>query len=208
MPNSYPASRSQQAQYLWRPGPGQAFEEWTPGFHLITFTWNTVTGLPDTGELRFSFRCSDATWLFAIRLIAVSWLFAIRLIAMRPGSLPRPPKPPASQGGSRPQQGSRALSPYGSSLLHGSSPYGSSLCGRVPTQAAEAPSVARGSRPHARLFAIRLFAIRLIAMRPGSLPRPPKAGISPGSRLQLGRTAGPYLRPLWPAALQVQASAR
>ena len=43
-------------QYLWRPGPGQAFEEWTPGFHLITFTWNTVTGLPDTGELRFSFR--------------------------------------------------------------------------------------------------------------------------------------------------------
>ena len=133
---------------------------------------------------------------FAIRLIAITWLFAIRLIAMRPGSLPRPPKPPASRGGSRPHARLFAIRLFAIRLI-------AMRPGSLP-RPPKPPASRGGSRPHARLFAIRLFAIRLIAMRPGSLPRPPKAGISPGSRLQLGRTAGPYLRPLWPAALQVQ----
>jgi hypothetical protein len=42
--------------HLWRPGPGRVFEEWTPGVHTILVTYDTVTGPPDPGRLRWAFR--------------------------------------------------------------------------------------------------------------------------------------------------------
>lgn len=42
--------------YVWRPGPGQVFEEWTPGVHNVLVTYDTITGTPDPGRLRWAFR--------------------------------------------------------------------------------------------------------------------------------------------------------
>lgn len=42
--------------YVFRPGPGKAIAEWTPGFHFVEITWDRVAGLPDPGSLRWSFR--------------------------------------------------------------------------------------------------------------------------------------------------------
>jgi hypothetical protein len=42
--------------YVWRPGPGKAYEEWSPGGHSVLIRWDTRTGLPDRGELRWTFR--------------------------------------------------------------------------------------------------------------------------------------------------------
>lgn len=43
--------------YRWSPGPNHPnFIEWTPGEHTVHVTWNTYTGLPDTGTFEWSFR--------------------------------------------------------------------------------------------------------------------------------------------------------
>lgn len=42
--------------HVWRPGPGLTFETWRPGAHAILIRWDRVVGLPDPGELRWSFR--------------------------------------------------------------------------------------------------------------------------------------------------------
>ncbi len=42
--------------YVWRPGPGLTFETWRPGIHSVFITWDRTVGLPDPGELRWSFR--------------------------------------------------------------------------------------------------------------------------------------------------------
>jgi hypothetical protein len=42
--------------YVWRPGPGKAYEEWTPGDHAVLIRWDTRSGLPDRGEFRWTFR--------------------------------------------------------------------------------------------------------------------------------------------------------
>lgn len=43
-------------QRTWRPGPGQLFEEWPPGVHNVLVTFDTITGDPDPGRLRWAFR--------------------------------------------------------------------------------------------------------------------------------------------------------
>lgn len=43
--------------YRWAPGPDHpTITEWSPGEHLIEVTYNTYTGLPDTGSFEWSFR--------------------------------------------------------------------------------------------------------------------------------------------------------
>lgn len=43
--------------YRWAPSPNSpTITEWTPGDHTVQITWNTVTGLPDTGSFEWSFR--------------------------------------------------------------------------------------------------------------------------------------------------------
>lgn len=43
--------------YRWSPGPSHPnFTEWTPGEHTVHITWNTYTGLPDTGSFEWCFR--------------------------------------------------------------------------------------------------------------------------------------------------------
>ena len=43
--------------YTWAPGPSSpTFTEWTPGEHTVSITWNTYTGLPDTGSFEWTFR--------------------------------------------------------------------------------------------------------------------------------------------------------
>lgn len=44
--------------YRWEPGPGQVLTEWVPGLHVIDASWDTMTGLPDPGSLKWSFRVS------------------------------------------------------------------------------------------------------------------------------------------------------
>lgn len=47
---------AETGRFTWRPGPGKTFEDWTPGLHAIAVTWDRATGLPDPGELRWTFR--------------------------------------------------------------------------------------------------------------------------------------------------------
>lgn len=43
--------------YRWTPSPNSpTIQEWTPGTHTVRVTWNTTTGLPDTGSYEWSFR--------------------------------------------------------------------------------------------------------------------------------------------------------
>jgi hypothetical protein len=43
--------------YTWAPSPSNpTVPEWTPGEHTVSITWNTYTGLPDTGSFEWSFR--------------------------------------------------------------------------------------------------------------------------------------------------------
>lgn len=42
--------------YSWEPGPGRLFSIWTPGEHRVRITWDTVAGVPDPGELEWTFR--------------------------------------------------------------------------------------------------------------------------------------------------------
>jgi hypothetical protein len=43
--------------YRWSPGPSHpTITSWTPGDHTVIITWNTYTGLPDTGTFEWTFR--------------------------------------------------------------------------------------------------------------------------------------------------------
>lgn len=43
--------------YRWAPSASHpTITEWTPGEHTVRVTWNTYTGLPDTGSFQWTFR--------------------------------------------------------------------------------------------------------------------------------------------------------
>jgi hypothetical protein len=43
--------------YRWAPSPTHpTITEWTPGEHTIRITWDTYTGMPDTGTFEWTFR--------------------------------------------------------------------------------------------------------------------------------------------------------
>jgi hypothetical protein len=46
----------QTGLHIFEPGPGKTIETWTPGFHVVAVTWDRTTGLPDPGNIRWSFR--------------------------------------------------------------------------------------------------------------------------------------------------------
>ena len=48
--------REATGEYRWRPGPTSTFDDWAPGLHQIVVRWDRIAGLPDPGELRWSFR--------------------------------------------------------------------------------------------------------------------------------------------------------
>lgn len=56
IPDSELVVIEETGRFTWEPGPGQTFEEWTPGFHAIEATWDRIIGLPDPGSLRWRFR--------------------------------------------------------------------------------------------------------------------------------------------------------
>ena len=43
-------------RYEWEPGAGKIIDEWTPGSHTISISWNTAAGLPDIGSYTWTFR--------------------------------------------------------------------------------------------------------------------------------------------------------
>ncbi len=43
-------------RFEWSPGPLSMIPEWTPGTHTVLVTWDRASGLPDPGELGWSFR--------------------------------------------------------------------------------------------------------------------------------------------------------
>lgn len=46
----------QTGLHIFEPGPGKTIEAWTPGFHVVAITWDRTSGLPDPGNIRWSFR--------------------------------------------------------------------------------------------------------------------------------------------------------
>jgi hypothetical protein len=43
--------------YRWAPSPtNPVIQEWSPGEHTVVITWNTYSGLPDTGSFKWTFR--------------------------------------------------------------------------------------------------------------------------------------------------------
>lgn len=43
--------------YRWAPSPSSpTIQEWTPGEHTVSVTWDTYTGLPSPGSYEWSFR--------------------------------------------------------------------------------------------------------------------------------------------------------
>ena len=46
----------QTGLHIYEPGSGKAIEAWTPGFHVVVATWDRTSGLPDPGDIRWSFR--------------------------------------------------------------------------------------------------------------------------------------------------------
>lgn len=43
--------------YRWAPSASHpTIDEWTPGEHTVHITWDTYTGLPDTGTFEWTFR--------------------------------------------------------------------------------------------------------------------------------------------------------
>jgi hypothetical protein len=42
--------------HVFTPGPGLEVEEWSPGFHVVDVSWDRLSGLPDPGSMRWSFR--------------------------------------------------------------------------------------------------------------------------------------------------------
>lgn len=47
---------AQTGVFSWRPGATTINPEWTPGIHTVWVRWDRVVGLPDPGELIWSFR--------------------------------------------------------------------------------------------------------------------------------------------------------
>ena len=45
--------------YEWRPGPDKLLEAWIPGNQRLRVTYETTTGLPDSGEYEWNFRVSS-----------------------------------------------------------------------------------------------------------------------------------------------------
>ena len=43
-------------KYVFRPGPDKVIAEWLPGFHIVEISFDRITGLPDPGMIRWSFR--------------------------------------------------------------------------------------------------------------------------------------------------------
>lgn len=43
-------------RYVWAPGPGKTFEEWTQGTHSVGITYESVSGGIDIGQLSWVFR--------------------------------------------------------------------------------------------------------------------------------------------------------
>jgi hypothetical protein len=44
--------------WRWQPAPGASIEEWSPGEHTVTVTWDRTAGRPDPGEFTWTFRVS------------------------------------------------------------------------------------------------------------------------------------------------------
>ena len=43
--------------YRWTPSPSSpTIQQWTPGEHTVSITWDTYTGLPNPGSYQWSFR--------------------------------------------------------------------------------------------------------------------------------------------------------
>ena len=43
--------------YRWDPSPSSpTIQQWTPGEHTVSITWDTYTGLPNPGSYEWSFR--------------------------------------------------------------------------------------------------------------------------------------------------------
>ena len=42
--------------HVFTPGPGLVIERWAPGFHVVEASWDRLSGLPDPGSMRWSFR--------------------------------------------------------------------------------------------------------------------------------------------------------
>jgi hypothetical protein len=42
--------------HSWKPGPGQVLTELAAGQHEVLIRWQTLTGLPDSGEYSWTFR--------------------------------------------------------------------------------------------------------------------------------------------------------
>jgi hypothetical protein len=42
--------------HVFTPGPGLVVEEWSPGIHVVEASWERLSGLPDPGSMRWSFR--------------------------------------------------------------------------------------------------------------------------------------------------------
>jgi hypothetical protein len=43
-------------RYTWLPAEGASGTEWAPGMHTVLIRWDRVRGLPEPGELRWTFR--------------------------------------------------------------------------------------------------------------------------------------------------------
>ena len=43
-------------RYVWAPGPGQTFEEWSLGTHSVGITYERLSGRVDVGNLSWVFR--------------------------------------------------------------------------------------------------------------------------------------------------------
>lgn len=43
-------------KYVWRPDDNTIIPEWTVGIHTVWVRWDRISGLPDPGEWRWSFR--------------------------------------------------------------------------------------------------------------------------------------------------------
>lgn len=42
--------------YVWVPGPGRTFDEWTLGTHTVGITYERVSGRVDAGQVSWAFR--------------------------------------------------------------------------------------------------------------------------------------------------------
>ena len=56
IPNNELTFTEATGQYRWRPSIEQTVKEWTTGLHSVLIRWDRLTGLPDPGELSWSFR--------------------------------------------------------------------------------------------------------------------------------------------------------